>query len=138
MPAIDYAINETLTADEFIAVLESSTLAERRPVEDHDCIEGMVNNSNLYVTARTNGKLIGVARSVTDFHYCCYLSDLAVDQEYQHQGIGKELIRRTQEKLGKRCKLILLSAPGATNYYPKIGFTQHHSSWLLDENQKLK
>lgn len=73
--------------------------------------------------------LIGVARSVTDFSYCCYLSDLAVDQAWQKQGVGRELIRTTQRQLHPRCTLILLSAPQATGYYPKIGMTQHPSAW---------
>ena len=138
MTPIKYAINEQLSADEFIAVLVSSTLAERRPVKDRSCIEGMLKNTDLMVTARCDNNLIGVARSVTDFHYCCYLSDLAVDHAHQHSGIGKELIHLTQQQLGERCKLILLSAPNAADYYPKIGFTQHPSAWLLDEGQHLK
>ena len=82
--------------------------------------------------------LVGVARSVTDFHYCCYLSDLAVDQAVQDKGIGRELIRHTREQLGPRCKLILLSAPAAVGYYPHIGFTQHNSAWILQAQDILR
>jgi len=82
--------------------------------------------------------LIGVARSVTDFEYCCYLSDLAVDEGYQKKGIGRELIRHTQAKLGPKAKLILLSAPKAEGYYPKIGFEPHRSAWILSASAKLK
>jgi ribosomal protein S18 acetylase RimI-like enzyme len=49
----------------------------------------MLANSNLLVTAWAGQQLVGIARSITDFHYCCYLSDLAVDVAYQQQGIGK-------------------------------------------------
>ena len=86
---------------------------------------GMAANGNLCVTCWDGETLVGVARSVTDFHYCCYLSDLAVDASCQRQGIGKELIRLTQERLGPRCKLILLSAPDASSYYPHLGFCRH-------------
>ena len=82
-------------------------------------------------------KLVGVARSVTDFEFCCYLSDLAVDQAYQKRGIGRELIRLTQSRLGKKAKLILLSAPKAEGYYPKIGFDQHRSAWVLAADKDL-
>jgi len=136
--AIEYTVNDTLSAEEFIDVLTSSTLAERRPVEDRACIKGMLENANLVVTARLHNKVIGVARSVTDYHYCCYLSDLAVDQAHQHNGIGKKLIRLTRQQLGTRCKLILLSAPDAADYYPKIGFVQHPSAWLLTQAQQLQ
>ncbi len=135
---IQYAINDKPNVDEFIGILVSSTLAERRPVEDQDCMAGMLGNANLIVTARRDGKLAGITRSMTDFHYAFYLSDIAVDQSHQHSCIGKELIRRTQQQLGKHCKLILLSAPSATDYYPRIGFTRHPHAWLLNEDQQLK
>jgi predicted N-acetyltransferase YhbS len=133
-----YEINQPLSASEFIDVLRASGLAERRPVEDLDCIRGMLENANLTVVAKNKGNVIGVARSVTDFHYCCYLSDLAVDKEYQNQGIGKILMHKTKELLGKRCKLILLSAPNAVDYYPKVGFKKHDQAWILDENDQIK
>lgn len=134
---IKYTSQPMLTAEQFIDVLNRSTLGERRPVDDLECIEGMLKHADIIMTATHKDKVIGVARSVTDFNYCCYLSDLAVDKQYQKHGIGKSLIERTQEMLGKKCKIILLSAPAATEYYPKIGFTQHHSAWTLARDTKL-
>ena len=81
--SIEYRINESITTDEFIGLLNNSTLGERRPVEDRVCMEGMISNRNLTVSAWKDGKLVGISRSVTDFHYACYLSDLAVSKEYQ-------------------------------------------------------
>lgn len=134
---IEYNVQKRISAAEFIDVLRRSTLAERRPVDDHDCIEGMLRHADVLVTARQEGLLVGVARSVTDFNYCCYLSDLAVDQAHQGKGIGRELIRHTREELGPRCKLILLSAPAAVHYYPHIGFTRHNSAWILNREDPL-
>ena len=128
---ITYQLEPKLNSEEFITVLENSTLSERRPIDNASCIQGMLDHADVIVTAREGEKIVGVARSVTDFHYCCYLSDLAVDKTYQHQGIGKKLIAFTQKQLESTCKLILLSAPAATEYYPKIGFTKHHSAWTL-------
>lgn len=129
---IEYSVQQPIDADQFIALLKHSTLAERRPVDNRACIEKMVSEADLTATAWQDGNLVGVARSVTDFAYCCYLSDLAVDQRCQRQGIGRELIRLTREQLGPRCKLILLSAPAAHEYYPKVGFTRHPSAWVMD------
>ena len=137
MDKITYETNGSITVDEFISILKASGLGERRPVEDLECIKGMVENANLIVCAKDGNKIIGVARSVTDFSYCCYLSDIAVDKKYQHQGIGKELIRKTKEELGKLCKLILLAAPAAVDYYPIIGFKKHNQAWLLDEQEEV-
>lgn len=117
--------------DQFVDLLARSTLAERRPVDDRACMEAMLRNANLTVTAWDGDLLVGIARSVTDFVYCCYLSDLAVDTRYQRGGIGRGLIEATRARLGPRSKIILLSAPAATEYYPRIGFVQHPSAWML-------
>jgi len=135
---IEYAIESDLTVDEFVGVLKASMLSERRPVDDHACIEGMLEHADLIVTARARGALIGIARSVTDFHYCCYLSDLAVDERYQKRGIGKRLIDETQNRLGSRCTLILLSAPAAIEYYPRLGFEKHSQAWILKPGKHTK
>lgn len=132
---VEYATEPDLSVDEFIGVLETSTLSERRPVDDRACIAGMLEHADLIVTARAAGILVGVARSVTDFHYCCYLSDLAVDQRYQKRGIGRRLIDETQNRLGPHCKLILLSAPAAIEYYPRIGFEKHPQAWILESGK---
>jgi len=134
---IRYEHERTISPSEFINLLQRSTLAERRPVEDAKCIEAMLCHANLLCTAWDGVKLVGVARSVTDFEYCCYLSDLAVDEAYQKQGIGRELIKLTQSRLGSRAKIILLSAPKAVDYYPKIGFEAHPSAWTLPAGSEL-
>jgi ribosomal protein S18 acetylase RimI-like enzyme len=128
---IDYRINAEITAGQFIDVLNRSTLGERRPVDDRECIEGMVRNANLTVTAWDGAKLVGVARSVTDFHYACYMSDLAVDVEYQRAGIGRALVEHTRRQLGPRCTLRLIAAPAAADYYGKIGFVHNPRCWEL-------
>ena len=134
---IKYNLTQNITPEEFIEVLKNSTLGERRPIDDSETIKGMVENSDIIVTATVDDNIIGVARAVTDFHYCCYLSDLAVDIKYQKQGIGKKLISKVQDQLHQKCKLILLSAPRATEYYPKIGLTQHKSAWTLDRKDQV-
>lgn len=134
---ITYQITPDLSSEAFIDILNRSTLGERRPVDDSECIEGMLKNADIIVTAIADEQIVGVARAVTDFSYCCYLSDLAVDVSLQHQGIGKMLIRKMREQLGSKCKLILLSAPAAVEYYPKIGFTQHPSAWVLDSTKDI-
>jgi len=128
---IVYEHSRQITDEEFVDVLRRSTLAERRPVDDAAVIRAMLANANLLCTAWDNALLVGVARSVTDFEYCCYLSDLAVDEKYQKRGIGKKLIRLTQSRLGSKAKIILLAAPKAEGYYGKVGFTQHRSAWVM-------
>jgi len=132
-----YQTETNLSALEFKELLINSTLGERRPVDDFARVEAMVKNANLIITARDNGKLVGVARSVTDFVYCTYLSDLAVDLEYQKQGIGKELIRLTKHAT-PQATTILLAAPKAVNYYPHIGMTKHNACFLLTDETDLK
>lgn len=129
---IDYQLEPELSAEEFIDVLVRSTLGERRPVDDRERIESMLKNADLIVTARSNGWLVGVSRAITDFAFCTYLSDLAVDESCQKQGIGRKLIERTHEAAGLMTRLILIAAPKARSYYPYIGMVPHDSCWMRD------
>ena len=134
---IEYKINEPISTDQFIELLTNSTLGERRPVDDRDCMEGMISNSNLIVSAWDGENLVGISRCMTDFHYACYLSDLAVNEIYQKSGVGKELQRLTQNQLGPKCKLILISAPAANSYYEHVGFTNNERCWVLERSSSV-
>jgi len=126
---IKYKLNKDITEDEFIEILSHSSLGKRRPLDNLKIIKGMIQNADVIITATIDDKIIGVARAVTDFSFCCYLSDLAVHENYQKQGIGQKLIAKVKEQLEDNCNIILLAAPAATKYYSKVGFTQHNSAW---------
>lgn len=134
---VEYKINQQISTDQFVALLISSGLGERRPIDDTECMEGVLSNSNLMISAWVGEELIGVARSVTDFHYACYLSDLAVAKLYQKSGVGKKLQVLTQDQLGPKCKLILIAAPAATAYYERIGYTHNPRCWVLERGSNL-
>lgn len=134
---ITYQQENDLEPSEFRDVLIRSTLGERRPIDDLERIEKMCRNANIIITARHEGKLVGVSRSISDFAFCTYLSDLAVDEAFQHQGIGKKMIEETK-KLTPEGKLILLAAPAARDYYPKIGMKQFEYCFLIDDLNELK
>ncbi|MCW5874143.1 MAG: GNAT family N-acetyltransferase [Anaerolineales bacterium] len=134
---VEYRLNVPLELDAAIELYRASTLGVRRPVDDAERMAKMLANANLTVTAWDGKLLVGIARSVTDWVYCCYLSDLAVRASHQKGGIGKQLIRHTQAALQPEAKLILLAAPAAVDYYPHIGFTQHPSAWTIDAGQSL-
>ncbi len=128
---LSYNLEPDLTPEEFRDVLQRSTLAERRPADDLLRLDGMLRHADVIVTCRNHEKLlVGVSRAITDFNYCTYLSDLAVDQNFQKRGIGKELIARTHQAAGLKTTLILLAAPAAREYYPHIGMVGHDSCWL--------
>jgi predicted N-acetyltransferase YhbS len=130
---IQYSIEPNLDVADFIDVLRRSTLAERRPVQDAEVMRHMLQQADLVATARDEqGLLVGVSRALTDYAFCTYLSDLAVDEAFQGRGIGRELIRRTHEAAGLHTMLILLAAPKAATYYPHIGMRQHGSCWVID------
>ena len=133
---IEYQVENNLSAAEFVSVLQRSTLAERRPADNPERIAKMLQHGNLIITARHNGKLIGVSRSLTDFAFCTYLSDLAVDEDFQKMGIGKELIRQTI-LASPQAKLILLAAPKAFNYYPHIGMKKHDHCFYIDDADEI-
>ena len=135
---ITYKTNIPLDLNAAIELYRASTLGERRPVEDRARMAQMLREADLTITAWEGDLLVGIARSLTDWTYCCYLSDLAVRGSHQRLGIGKELIRCTQAELGPEATIVLLSAPAAVDYYPHIGMEQHPSAWILRGNQKIK
>jgi GNAT superfamily N-acetyltransferase len=132
---IHYRYGNDLNLEQALELYETSTLAERRPVDDRDIFAGMLEHANLVVTAWEGELLVGIARTMTDFGYVGYLADLAVRQTHQKRGIGIGLIQKTREKMGPRSKLVLLAAPKAVEYYPRIGFTQHPSAWVLGADE---
>ncbi len=134
---IEYRRGNDLDLDEVIEVYVESTLGERRPVADRARMAGMLREANLVITAWDGTRMVGISRSVSDLHYATYLSDLAVRLSHQKQGIGVELIRRTQHA-APRAAVILLSAPAAVDYYPRIGFTRHESAWVLRPGESLR
>jgi ribosomal protein S18 acetylase RimI-like enzyme len=134
---ITYQTEPNLSVAEFRDILVRSTLGERRPIDDQDRLDKMCKNADIMLTARFEGKLVGMSRSLSDFAFATYLSDLAVDVEFQKFGIGKRLIAETK-KLVPQGKLILLSAPAAIEYYPKIGMTQFEYAFYIDNLDELK
>lgn len=128
---IAYRDDTRLSVDQAIDLYRRSTLGERRPVGRPDIFEGMLKHANLLITAWHNDRLVGIARSLTDFHYVAYLSDLAVDADYQRQGIGRQLIVETRQRLQPECKVVLIAAPAANDYYPKLGFEHNPRAWIL-------
>lgn len=129
MSEIEYRHNFPLDPVEVARVFDASGIT--RPTADLARIARMFAAPSLVISAWQNGRLVGVSRSLTDYSYCCYLSDLAVDKTLQGQGVGKELIRRTQAVIGDEVSLILLSAPGAMSYYPTLGFQRADNAFVI-------
>ncbi len=133
--AITYSVEPDLATEAFVDVLERSTLARRRPTDDAERARRMVENADIVVCARDGRRLVGVARAITDFSYCCYLSDLAVDVAYQGSGIGTELMRRVHAAAGDETTMILLSAPDAMSYYARAGLDPIDNGWKIDRRK---
>lgn len=135
---IIYRMGNDLNLDAVIALYEDSTLGVRRPIDDRARMSVMIANANLVITAWDGDLLVGMARSLSDFSYVTYLSDLAVRLAYQRTGIGKELIRRTQAAGGDRTKVLLIAAPVADQYYPHIGFVPQPRAWALPPGEVVR
>ena len=135
---IAYRTGNQLDLDKVIDLYRASTLGERRPVDERERMRAMLLNANLVVTAWDGDLLVGISRALSDFAYVTYLSDLAVRASHQRRGIGRELIERTRLEAGPEASLTLLAAPKARDYYPRIGFTRHESSWMLRPGDPLR
>lgn len=130
-PEIRYRSDVKLSVEAFTDLLKRSTLAARRPVDNPKAIQSMLDHGNVLITAWDGETLVGISRALTDFSFCCYLSDLAVDEAYQKQGIGKQLIEETHKVSGEQTMLLLLAAPAAQEYYPKIGMKRFDHCFFI-------
>lgn len=120
--------------DEALDLYRRSTLGERRPVDRPDIFADMLRHADLVIGAWHERTLVGLARTLTDFSYVAYLADLAVDQAWQRRGIGRRLVQETRARLGPSCMVVLLAAPAAQDYYPKLGFQPHPRAWFLRDH----
>lgn len=132
--AIEYRTDATPEVNQVIDLYKSSTLGARRPVDKPEVFQGMIDNANIVITAWDNNKLVGIARALSDLVYVTYLADLVVHENYQQQGIGKQLLDLTQAQTSPDCMMVLLAAPQANDYYPKLGFTHNPRAWMLKSN----
>jgi GNAT superfamily N-acetyltransferase len=131
---IDYRDDAALTVEQAISLYRRSTLGDRRPVDRPDIFADMLKHADLLISAWHGDHLVGISRSLTDFSYVAYLADLAVDTNYQRQGIGKRLIAETKRRLAQECMIVLLAAPDANDYYPQLGFEHNPRAWMLKGN----
>jgi ribosomal protein S18 acetylase RimI-like enzyme len=131
MDNMHFEVNSEISVDEYVALIRSTPLGDRRPFDDLHRIEGMLKNANLLVTVRLGHRLVGIARAITDFIWVTYISDLAVNPNFQRAGLGKKLILKLRNELSSECKLLLLAAPFAVDYYPHIGFVKEDRGWVL-------
>lgn len=129
LPMITYKIGQEITATQLIELFRSSGI--KRPLDQPERISNMIKHCDILYTAWDNDTLVGVARAISDFSYCCYLSDLAVAKSHQQQGIGEALIQHVRDHLGDEVSLLLLSAPTAMDYYPKVGFELANNAFLI-------
>jgi ribosomal protein S18 acetylase RimI-like enzyme len=119
-----YAREPSLTVEDFRRVLQESGLGATRPINDEARLQSMLAGANFIVTARLDQPgypLVGVARGVTDFSWCCYLSELAVSASAQRLGIGKGLLDAVRRELGPAVSVILISMPDAVEFYKRVG-----------------
>lgn len=131
-----YQKEDTILLEEFIAILNDSGLAARRPMEDKDLLGKMIQGTNLWVTARKNGQLVGVLRGLSDYCYRCFVADLAVAKEFQGKGIGREIISFTRN-FAPGARIFLFSAEDAEGFYQKLGFQLHERCYQLKPGESL-
>ena len=137
MKNIIFEKNPAVSVYDFVALIKSTQLANRRPVDDIKRMEDMLKNSNLIITATLERKLVGIARVLTDMSWVAYVSDLIVTPELQKQGIGKRLLKEVRGSVKNCCKLLLLAAPSARGYYPHIGFREEKRGWILQPDEEI-
>lgn len=127
---LEYKQNEPVLASELAELFKRSGI--RRPYDNHERIQRMIDNANEIISVWDNERLIGILRAITDYSYCCYISDIAVDKEYQGYRIGTMLLDLLLSRLGnEEIKYILTSAPNAIGFYEKYGFERNDNTFII-------
>ncbi|HEQ1856533.1 TPA: GNAT family N-acetyltransferase [Providencia alcalifaciens] len=134
---ITYKVNHSISVDDFLNLLKQSPLDTFVPTDDVALLDSMLNNADLLISAWVDEQVVGFARAITDFSFCCYISEIAVDTQYLHQGVGKHLLRLTAEELPPECHLIFRSTPDSQNTYPKLGFNPCPNTWHISAKSFL-
>ena len=97
--------------------------------------QGMIDNFNIgflnstfVYSAWVEGRLAGCVRVLSDLHFRSIIYDLAVLPEYQHKGIGRELVQRCINS----CETSewLVQTDMAKEFYEKIGFKENSDHFL--------
>lgn len=135
---IIYKVNHSISVDDFLNLINQSPLDTLVPSDNLALLDSMLNNADLLISAWVDEQLVGFARGITDFSFCCYISEIAVDSEYLHQGVGKHLLRLTAEELPPECQIIFRSTPDSQNTYPKLGFTPIPHIWHISAKQFIE
>ncbi|TNF40389.1 MAG: GNAT family N-acetyltransferase [Cytophagales bacterium] len=134
---ISVQLESEMSLEEFLWILNDSGLGERRPMNDLDLLQKMISGSNLIVTARKEGELVGLLRGLTDHCYRCFVADLAVAKVYQRQGVGRKLLEFTRD-LAPKARLFLFSAEDAIPFYEKLGFHLHERCYQLKAGEEFR
>ncbi len=133
---ITIQVEKELSLEDYVFILKDSGLGKRRPMQDPDHLRRMIEGSNLMVTARENGKLVGLLRALTDHCYRCFIADLAVTKSHQRQGIGKKILQFTRD-LDPEARLFLFAAEDAEPFYQKLGFKLHERCYQLKPEEPM-
>ena len=123
---MNYTIKEErLTAEEYIEFLKHTDLGSQYPKERfRERIETLVSTAPISLVARDDtGTVIGVLFGVTDFAYWLFVTDLGVDRNCTHQGIGSRLMKTAHEIAGgeKDVAIYLVANENAIPFYEKLG-----------------
>jgi len=104
-----------------------------------DLIIKIIQGSFCFYVAKENGRLIGIARAISDGVSDAYIQDVTVIENFRGRGIGYHLINLIKEFLLKSgiSWIGVISEPGAENFYPKFGFNvmKGYTPFLLGDNK---
>lgn len=131
---IIYAQEQALSAADYIAVLGSTYMGERRPIGNVARVTRMLAGSNMIVTARdADGAIVGVLRGISDGEWVCYVADLVVHADHQRKGIGTGMLDECKRILGPGMGIVLVAYPEAVDYYRRIGMGEMPAFYIERE-----
>lgn len=113
-----------ITVDELLALYES--VGWSAYTGDPDLLQAAVAGASCTVTARRSGRLVGLARALSDGATICYLQDVLVHPAEQRRGIGRALVRAVLDRYRMVRQKVLLTddEPGQRAFYESLGYAE--------------
>lgn len=118
---IQYRENDTIPTDSLIALYNSVGWTG---YTDHpDKMARLLAGSLWYLSAYSDGRLVGLVRAIGDDCSIAYIQDILVDPEYQRQGIGTALIQAALARFASIRQIVLLTDDTAQTkaFYESVG-----------------
>lgn len=117
----EISMQDTIEQEEVLALYRANKWSS---AEKPDQLLAALRNSHSVVTARINGRLVGIGNAISDGHLVVYFPHMLVHPNHQGQGVGKKMMRAMLGKYDGFHQQMLTADGKAIKFYESLGFSR--------------